>query len=197
MRHLMIVFLTVLLAACGSDKPTIIDPITGKPKPDPWITVRVRNMLDTTKAPGRADWRVYASLTGEVPTRNGVVFQASMSLAELRQNRGSFCMYAGADSVGQRLYEAVAFADTTSESPRPAALADSIAARWHRNDHVLPQGWMALTTGASDAWVSQQYLAGHGLVPSDPIKLGFDWTDTGTISFYERTDSNTQCNIAF
>lgn len=201
MRFLLAAAL-LALAACGggSDKPTIIDPITGKPKPDPWITVRVRNMLDTTTAVGRANWRVYAFLTGQDANKNGYAFQGVLSLSGRRGvqfERDWFCMYAGADSVGQRIYEGVAFADTTSEVAQPDAIADSAAARWFRNDKVLPQGWMALTTGASDAWLTQQYLDGHGQVPTDPIKLGFDWAGSGAISFYERTDSDTQCDVAF
>lgn len=196
-RHVLATALFAL-AACGgsSDSGGITNPPPGQKKPDPWITVRVRNQMDTTTAPGRANWRVYALLTGQDANKNGWAFQASLSMDEVRANRGSFCMYAGADSVGQRLYEGLALADTTTESARPDAIADSAAARWFRNDHVLPQGWMALTTTPSDAWQSQQYIAGHGLVPTDPIRLGFDWAGRGTVAFYERTDTESQCDHA-
>lgn len=195
MRYL-IASASIFLAACGGSGGD--GGITNPPpkKPDPWITVRVRDQLDTTTAPGRANWRIYEMLTGPDANRNGVAFQRSISMDERRQDRGTYCIWAGADSVGQRIYEAVAFADTTTETILPDAAFDQAAARWIAGDHTLPQGWMALTTGASDAWNSQQYVAGHGLVPTDPIKLGFDWSGRGSVTFYERgdADSHPQCD---
>lgn len=189
MRYILAVATLVLAGCGGSNDGGITNPPPPK-KPDPWITVRVRDQLDTTTAPGRANWRIYEMLTGQDANRNGFAFQRSISMAERRQDRSVYCVWAGADSVGQRIYEAVAFADTTTETILPDATFDQAATRWFSGDHVLPQGWMALTTGTSDAWNSQQYLAGHGLIPSDPIKLGFDWAGNGTTSFYERADSD-------
>lgn len=196
MRYLIASAL-IFLAACGGSGGDggITNPPPPK-KPDPWITVRVRDQLDTTTANGRANWRTYAFLTGQTDNKDGWVFQFSVSMDDFRAGHSIVCMTAGADSVGQRIYEAVAFADTTTEALRPDAVADSIAARWFRSDHALPDGWKAMTTGPSDAWNSQQYLAGHGLVTSDPIRLGFDWSGTGSVSFYERTDVDPKCGQA-
>jgi hypothetical protein len=190
----IVLSLCVILAACGgSTDGGITNPPPTPKKPDPWITVRVRDQLDTTTANGRASWRTYAFLTGQTDNKNGWAFQSSISIVDFRAGHNIVCMFAGADSVGQRIYEAVAFADTTTEVIGNAAFADSVASQWFRGDHVLPSGWKAMTTGPSDAWSSQQYLAGHGLVPTDPIRLGFDWIGTGTVSFYERTDTDSKC----
>jgi hypothetical protein len=54
---------------------------------------------------------------------------------------------------------------------------------------------MALFVTPTDAWDSNQFNAGHGLVPSDPIKWRFDWTANGSTSFYERTDAEQDCNV--
>jgi hypothetical protein len=66
--------------------------------------------------------------------------------------------------------------------------------RLGRGSRTLPAGWKALTVLSQDAWDSDQYRAGHGLVPADPIKWGWDWTGAGATTFYERTDSDPLCN---
>jgi hypothetical protein len=99
-----------------------------------------------------------------------------------------------ADSVGQRFLAIIALADTTANAVSPESRADSIVTAWVAGSRTLPAGWKALTVLSQDAWDSDQYRAGHGLVPADPIKWGWDWTGAGATTFYERTDSDPLCN---
>jgi hypothetical protein len=148
-----------------------------KPKLDPWLTIRVRDLLDTTQAPGRAQWRVYAMLTGADINLHGFGRQAAFSLEDVRLNHNLTCIGVRADSVGQRLIALLAIADTTVETSRtPDAPADSVAAAWYAGSRTLPAGWMALYLPPVDAWDSQQFQAGRGLVAQDPIKWGWDWS---------------------
>src|SRR4051812_15622888 len=63
MRNLLVSGLFVLAACGGSSDNGITNPPPPK-KPDPYITVRIRNLMDTTTAPGRAHWHIYAMLSG-------------------------------------------------------------------------------------------------------------------------------------
>lgn len=187
-------FLLFILAACGENKIVGIDPITGKPKPDPFLTIRVRNLLDTTTAAGKAHWHVYALLTGPYINQNGIALQGAISLADVRLGHGALCVKAASDSVGQRLISVLAVADTTNGGLTPDATARTLVEAWYGGNQVLPVGWAALFNVPADAWLSAQYLAGHGLVASDPIKWGLDWTGSGAVSFYERTDNEPVCD---
>jgi len=90
MRRLFGLVALVLVAACGgSNDGGITNPPPGK-KPDPWITVRVRDQLDTTTRPGRANWRVYEFLTGQDDNKNGYAFQRSISMEERRIDRTTY-----------------------------------------------------------------------------------------------------------
>lgn len=181
--------LMLSLMACGSSTDL------AKPKPDPYVTVSVRNQLDTTTRPGRAQWHVYLLLTGPYVGQNGISPQGAISLEDIRLHHDKLCIVIAADSVGQRFISPIAVADTTTSSLTADATANSIVSNWYAGDHNLPAGWMALFVPPTDAWVSDQYNAGHGLVPSDPIKWGFDWTGAGITSFYERTDAEPVCNV--
>lgn len=187
----------LLLSACGGsgDGGGITTPPPVKKKPDPYITIRLRHMMDTTSAAGRAHWTFYGLITGsDNPAQNGITHQGSISLVDYRNGHVLLCPAFDADSVGQRLVELIGFADTTTDQLKPLVEFDARAAAWYAGNHTLPSGWDALTTGANDAWQSAQYDAGHGLTKSDPIKWGFDLTGSGQSSFYERTDSDPDCN---
>jgi hypothetical protein len=177
-------FLGILFAvvACGGTT----EPIKQQPKLDPVITIRLRDQLDTTTAPGRAQWHTYVLLSGPYNDQNGISNQGTITLDDVRRGFGVHCITVGADSVGQRLVAVLAVADTTTSAGSPDASGDAIAAAWYNGNHNLPSGWMALFTAPMDAWDSQQFAAGHGLNSSDPIKWGWDWTASGTTSFYER-----------
>lgn len=192
-RLLAFVSLLAIVAACGDSPVTPVQP----PKPDPYITVRVRNGLDTTTAPGRALWRVYALLSGPYVNQNGVSYQGVSSLADVRGHH-IMCMAIGSDSIGQRLFAPLAIADTTTETARPDAAYDSLVTRWNAGNHAaLPAGFMLITRAPADAWDSQQYADGHGLVHTDPIKWTWDWSGSGASVFAERAYSDTtSCNTA-
>jgi len=195
MKRIISLVALVLIAACGgsgSDGGITTPP----PKPkalDPFLTIRVRDLMDTTTAPGRAHWHIYALLTGPYTGLNGIARQGEVSLIDVRLGHNVVCGGASADSVGQRLITMLAVADTTTANLTPDATAEGLANDWYAGNHALPSGWMALTFTPQDAWNSAQFLAGHGLTRDDPIKWGFDWTNGGTAAFYERTDTDPAC----
>lgn len=191
----MMRYLTVLLfalAACGGSADNGITPPPPK-KPDPYLTIRVRDLMDTTTAPGRAHWHIFSMLTGPYTALNGIGGQGNIGLNDLELSHDVRCVSIQADSVGQRLVSILALADTTTDQLTPDAQFPPVAEQWYNGNHNLPAGWMALTFPAVDAWQSDQYLAGHGLTSADPIKWNFDWTGAGTVSFVERTDSDLEC----
>jgi hypothetical protein len=166
-----------------------------KPKPDPFITVRVRDLLDTTTAVGRTHWHIYALLSGPYTAQNGIATQGAIGLNDLRAGHSSAqCVKIAADSVGQRLLVVFAIGDTTTEQLTSEAKADSVVNAWYSGSRVVPAGYKALFTQPTDAWDAQQYHAGHGLIRSDPIKWGWDWSGSGTTTFYERTDNDPNCS---
>ena len=187
MRRLS-VFALVLVAACGGSGIT-----TPPKKLDPYLTIRVRDLMDTTTAPGRAHWHMYALLTGPYTSLNGISPQGSIGLNDLRLGHNLGCVSVSADSVGQRLLAVVALADTTTENLTPDALFNNQIALWYAGNLTMPVGWDVLFFVSQDAWNSAQFKAGHGLTSSDPIKWGFDWTARGTTTFYERTDTDPTC----
>jgi hypothetical protein len=193
MRHLLTISL-LALAACGGSDHGITPP---PKKPDPYVTIRVRDVMDTTTAAGRAHWHSYLMLTGPYTALNGIFLESDFSLTDRRLNHNVQCLSISADSVGQRLLSVVAFADTTTEQSTASAQFDDYSQVWYSGNHTLPTGWMALTFAPVDAWQSAQYLAGHGLRPSDPVKWDLTWTGAGVVSFTERTDSDAQCSTAF
>lgn len=186
--------LALTLAACGGGGVTSVVTPPAKPKPDPYLTIRVRDLMDTTTRPGRADWRTYILLTGPFIGKNALVREGAIGLPDIRAGHNMNCVGVGADSVGQRLIAILAVADTTTSALTSDAPFDSLAARWYAGNLTLPSGWMVLTFAATDAWQSAQYIAGHGLTMADPIKWGFDWTARGTTAFYERTDTDPVCS---
>lgn len=197
MKRFAFGFLLVAAVACGGSESDIgvTDPPPGKKALDPFLTIRVRNQLDTTKAPGRAAWTIYALLSGPYTNQNGISHQADNSLADIRRGLGVRCMGAGADSVGQRLFSVLAIADTTTEDYPLSVTVNALAIQWYDGNHTLPAGWMAIVFPPADLWDSQQFTNGHGLVKSDPVKWGFDWTDAGSTSLYERSDADPTCAI--
>lgn len=197
MRNLLVSGLFVLAACGGSSDNGITNPPPVPKKPDPYITIRLRHEMDTTTAAGRAHWAFYGLITGsDNPAQNGIRYEGAISLIDFRNGHTQLCPSFDADSVGQRLVEVVGFADTTTENLTPQVDFDARAASWYAGSHVLPSGWAALTTTATDAWQSQQYNAGHGLTKTDPILWGFDLTGAGQSSFYERNDSDPSCRHA-
>lgn len=192
-RVLMFLTAVAIVAACGGADP--VGPAR-KPKPDPYVTVRVRNSLDTTTAPGRAMWHLYVLLSGPQSSQNGVGYQGNFILSDARRGTPTRCMAIGADSIGQRLIAPFAIADTTTEALFPASRYDSIANRWYSGNHAAPPaGMMIFTMDPIDAWDSEQYAAGHGLVREDPIKWRWDWMTPSLTAFAERAATDTAgCN---
>jgi hypothetical protein len=195
MRVLKLSALIAILTACGGSGGDngIVNPPPAK-KPDPFVTVRVRNLMDTTTAAGRADWHVYAILTGPYDALNGIALQGYIGLDDVRLHHDVLCVGVSADSVGQRLLTILALADTTTSATTPDASFSAAVTAWYGGARNLPASLMPLTFPATDAWLSVQYAQGHGLTPLDPIKWGFDWTASGTATFYERTDTDAECN---
>jgi hypothetical protein len=188
--------LALILAACGGAHSIVGPPPPQPRKPDPWLTVRVQDQLDTTTAAGRTHWHIFTLLTGPTVTQNGVNFAGSIDLDDIRRGHAATCIIVDADSVGQRLIEVLAIGDTTTDQPTPDATAAAIANAYFAGVHTTPGGYAALTITPTDAWQSAQYIAGHGLVPGDPIKWGLDWTAGGVVNFYERTDTDSFCSVA-
>lgn len=187
MRRFLLAFaLSGALAAC--DNP--------KPKPDPYLIIRVLNRLDTTTKAGQAYWRVFVLLTGPQANQNGIVSEGTFSLRDARFNHPLRCISVGADSIGQRLIAPFAIGDTVHPNGQPDAVTDSIVERWYGGNHAPAAGFLILTITPTDAWNSAQYAAGHGLVPTDPILWAWDWSGGGTTSFTERaaTDTVGGCN---
>lgn len=184
-----------VLAACGGSGDGNGITLPPPKKPDPFITVRFRNLADTTTAIGRAHWHIFMDITSADPNKTGFVAVGNIGLNDLRLNHPVRCQGVGADSVGQRFVAFVAVADTSTEQLTPDASAEAIARAWFAGDHNLPSGVMVLYQPPADAWTSAQFTAGHGLVQTDPIKWGFDWTGDITPTFYERTDTDTSCGV--
>src|SRR4051812_8480501 len=137
MRRVVAFAAAAVVAACGgSTEPGV----KGTPKPDPYVTVRVRNSLDTTARPGRAMWHLYLLLSGPQANQNGIGYQGSMLLSDARlgPQARTRCLEIGADSVGQRLIAPFAIADTTSEDVFLKTRFDSIVTRWYNGDHSAP-----------------------------------------------------------
>jgi hypothetical protein len=182
--------LVLAVAACGGGGD---GSVVGPPKkPDPYITVRFQNLIDTTTAAGRANWDIFMDITSADPNLTGFVGAGSTGLDDIRLHHLVHCQSVGADSVGQRFVAFLALADTVS-GITPYTTADSVARAWFAGSHTVPTGWMAFYQPPIDAWTSAQYLAGHGLVQDDPIRWSFDWTTSSSASFYERTDSDPAC----
>lgn len=200
MRHLArSVILAALVAACSSraapDAPPV-DTTHAARKPDPYVTVRVRNLMDTTTAPARTLWHIYAVLTGPVAGENGYSYAGSISVTDIRLDHNRVCVRVGADSVGERLLSVVALSDTAVDSLNTDASATSLAQAWYQGTTTLPSGWAALFNPPADAWNSQQYLAGHGRTMADPIRWGLDWIRPDSIHFYEIPQPDTTaCNM--
>jgi hypothetical protein len=192
-RFLGALTLAIALAGCGGEHPT--EPAT-KPKPDPYVTVRIQDQLDTTTKAGRAFWATYLFLSGPNVNLNAVVLEGGFTMTDARLNRHFQCMSVGADSIGQRLIALFAIGDTLHTTQQPTSAFDSIANRWYNGNHAPAAGYVILTMAPIDAWDSQQYAAGHGLTPLDPIKWAWDWTGGGTVTFTERAtaDSTGGCN---
>lgn len=191
-----LVVVAVLAFACNSPNAPRVDTTgTHVRKPDPFLTIRVRNLMDTTTKEGRAHWHLYAILTGPQINQNGVSPQGNFDLDDYRRGQAVTCVSVAADSVGQRLVSVIAFADTSTGELTADRVTDSLATNWFNGNTTLPTNWRALFNIPADAWVSAQYLAGHGLVPTDPIRWALDWTDRGTVLFYERTDADARCSL--
>ena len=194
MRRLVAFLMAVaVVTACNGTT----DPEKKARAEDPYITVRVTNNLDTTTAPGRTPWRIYALIYSEQVNQQGFAYSGSMTLTDIRNGFNIACMGVGSDSIGQRLIEPFALGDTVNKQPLTEAVADPIVAEWMNGNHNLPAGYMAIRIPPVDAWTSEQFAAGHGRVPADPIKWKWDWTGTGQTTFLERTASDTaRCNSA-
>jgi hypothetical protein len=191
MRDLLVFSALVALACSGSTDDVATPPPR---KPDPYVSVRVRQQMDTTTAPGRAHWHLYVLLTGPYSSLNGIGNEGAFLLGDVRLEHTVRCIKVSADSVGQRFMSPIAFADTTTEQGTPDATADAIVNDWYNGNHNLPAGWMAIFVPPTDAWQSAQYVAGHGLTPEDPIRWDWTWSGAAATNFVERTDSDPACS---
>lgn len=109
LQRLTMVAMAVSVMACGSATAP------RAPKPDPFIAVRVQDQLDTTTAFGRADWHVFALLSGPYVNQNGVANEGDVAMFHRRAGHNRLCIGVEADSVGQRLLSLLAVADTSTE----------------------------------------------------------------------------------
>lgn len=182
MKRLVFGGLFALLAACGGTNVT-------KPKAlDPDLMVRIRDQFDTTTAVGRTHWHIYLLLSSvESPSQAGIAPVGNISLANARSGINTLkCVRVASDSIGNRLMSLIAVGDTTNDGAlTPDSTAQNIALAWQAGSRTLPAGYKALFIAPVDAWDSQQFANGHGLVASDPIRWGWDWTDGGATTFYE------------
>ena len=195
MRGSVVGFLLVAAVACGGSDSGVTNPPPGKKALDPFLTVRIRNLLDTATAAGRAQWHVYALLTGPYTAQNGIALQGTLSLGDARLNHVTICTFITADSIGQRLLSLVAIGDTLNGGVTPDAQAAALIAAWYAGNVTLPTGWMALFSPPTDVWDSQQFRDGHGLTSTDPIKWGWDWAGAGSAILHERPYADTDgCN---
>lgn len=195
MRRRLGVLTVAVIAVLACSKGATAPIVTKAPKPDPYITIRVRDNLDTTTAAGRAAWRIYLFLSGPLVGSNGISGKGSINLTDVRLGHTQSCWRVAADSIGQRLVAPFALGDTSHATQQPDVVYDSIAARWYAGDHTPPVGFVVLTITPTDAWNSVQYANGHGLVQSDPIKWAWDWTGSGIATFTERAATDTAgCN---
>lgn len=186
MKRFLIGAIAVVLVAC--------DNITGdKRAPDPYLTIRVKNMFDTAGAMGQTDWKMYLFLSGPYSAQNGISPQGAITRDDVRKNY-ALCMRVASDSVGQRFLTPVAVGDTIQKSLHPDAYYDSLATTFYNGNRTLPPGIVVLAFTPRDAFQSDQYQAGHGQHPDDPIKWAWDWTGTNTTTFYERTDVDVRCD---
>lgn len=185
-------FLLFILAACGAADITTPDtPAAKKPRAlDPYITVRIRDLLDPATAVGKAEWRVYHSITDAI---NPAGYVARVAALTSEARFAQTCFSAAADSIGQRMLSLLAIADTTrlAANPVPDSVPNAIARDWYNGQRTLPSGWMAISFPLTDVWDSEQFRAGRGLTYSDPIKWGWDWTGIGTARLYERAATDT------
>jgi hypothetical protein len=188
MRNRFLCGFLFMLAACGGGGSSVVAP---PKKLDPYITIRVRDMFDTTSAAGKAHWHVYLLLTGPEVNQNGVARQGALSLEDLRLNHNLICMRVIADSVGQRLVAPLAVADTTVAGLTPDQPFDAFAEQWYAGNHTVPAGWRVVVTNPTDAWQSAQFAAGHGLTDRDPIRWIWDWDGSSTGNFAERDAADT------
>lgn len=184
MRKFFAVMFLVVLVACGSSTGP------GHRAPDPYIAVRVLDQMDTTTATGRADWRLFALLSGPQVNQNGVSNQGNIAMLERRTHRARQCIQIAADSVGQRFLSILALADTTTEmsTDANATQAGIIAEAWFNGNHALPPHWKAIELTPVDAWQSVQFDEGHGRISDDPIMWDWIWTGQGSTTFAERSD---------
>lgn len=174
MRRTLLVAAALALAACGSS--------TGPKKPDPYLVLRVQDRLDPQSTLGQADWYSYLFLLGPYNNQNGI---ASRGVFLARLGGGIDCLGVVADSVGQRLIQPFAVADTLNKTMTQAE-ADQVAQAWYSGSRTLRPGLAVLTLDPpQDAWNSPRYEAGHGLTRNDPIFWTWDWASNGATSFTE------------
>lgn len=186
MKYAIGLAFALILSACGKSA-------TGPRALDPYLAVRVQDGLDTTTAPGRADWHVFALLSGPYTNLNGVGNEGNLGMLHRRGGHNLLCIKIVADSVGQRLLSLLAVADTTTDEPTDYQTALAIATSWHAGNTALPAHWTAMVIPPQDAWQSVQFSQGHGLIPDDPIKWDWNWSSNGTTTFTERTDTDAFC----
>lgn len=174
MRTLFLSALTMVLAACGNG--------TGPRKPDPYLVLRIKDNLDPQSTMGKSDWHLFLFLEGPYNAQNGIAARGEF-LARL--GGGIDCIGVVADSVGQRLIQPFAVADTVAKSMDDNEAA-AVAQAWYEGDHNLRSGLMVLTFDQpQDAWNSARYAAGHGLTRNDPLFWTWDWLSGGQTSFTE------------
>lgn len=185
MKRLVFALLAAVTLACGNS--------TGPRAPDPYLTIRVRDMFDTTQTMGQTEWRLYLFLSGPYSAQNGISPQGSFTRGDVSVGHIEMCMAVASDSVGQRLLTPIAIGDTIQKTLHPDAWYDSVATTFYNGNRTLPVGIVVLGFTPRDAFQSDQYQAGHGLTRGDPIKWGWDWTGANTTTFSERTDFDPSC----
>jgi hypothetical protein len=189
MRRLFSLVALVLIAACGgSGSNSITNP---PPKVDPYVIVRLQDLLDTTTVLGRTFWHVYVQILSSDPNQAGLAFSGGFGLKALRLGGNTICQRFSEDSVGQRQIAVVAIGDTTTEGEPSIDATTAIATAWFTGNHTLPAGYKVLHAGPVDPGINSiQYANGHGLTGTDPIK--WSW-DLGAAALVEEPDGLPGC----
>jgi hypothetical protein len=101
-RILLFVGAIAIVAACGGS--TEPDPIITKPKPDPYLVIRVAELArHDDESRSRELGRMYALLSGPSVNLNGVDRVLQHDPSRVCGITIACCIRVGADSVGQRL----------------------------------------------------------------------------------------------
>src|SRR6267378_1260456 len=102
--------LALVLVGCSNS-------VAPRPRPDPFVTVWVRDQYDSTSARGQSTWTTFVILSGPVATQNGWGQQGSLGpTSDPAQRFSSTCESVSADSLSERLALWVALTDTVAHN---------------------------------------------------------------------------------